>query len=239
MKIPIPVACSNCGCDFSALGYGKERFPPAKCPDCGQLIHIIDPLTISIIADRLLYRSMYEVDEGDPTVSIIFSAMAVECALTEVFLKWKKLDHERATHHQATDHERGTWEEEYRKQTGGGFTRAADVVSKLLRDKKYDELLIDFLGRSNRDALTKSGFPPNDSKLKAAYIQQELFNKRNRIVHWGDMTYQKEDASRGLTAASNAIAVFKVMDRERYEAMEREFRAIRDAEAKRYKRGSR
>jgi hypothetical protein len=51
--------------------------------------------------------------------------------------------------------------------------------------------------------------------------------------------YLKEDASRGLTAASNAIAVFKVMDRERYEAMEREFRAIRDAEAKRYKRGSR
>jgi hypothetical protein len=232
MKFPIPVACSNCGCDFSALGYGKERFPPAKCPKCGELIHIIDPLTISVIADRLLYRSMYEVVEGDPTVSLICSAMAVECALTEVFLKWKKLDHERATHRQTTDAEREAWEEEYRKQTGGGFTKASDVVSRLLSGNKYDDFVTDFLRRSDRTALIKAGFPPVESELTATYVQQELFIKRNRIAHWGEMTYRQEDASRGLTAAYNAIAVLKVMDRERYEAMEREFRAILDAEAK-------
>ena len=58
MKIPLPIKCSKCGCNFSALGYGELTFPPSICPDCGETIHILDPLTPSIAASRLLYRPM-------------------------------------------------------------------------------------------------------------------------------------------------------------------------------------
>jgi hypothetical protein len=85
MKFTVPISCSGCGCDFKALGYGESKFPPAACPKCGETIHILDPLTVSIVAEQLLYRSQFELENGDFTMPIIFSEMAVKTALTRVW----------------------------------------------------------------------------------------------------------------------------------------------------------
>jgi rRNA maturation protein Nop10 len=69
-------------------------FPPATCPNCGQTIHIIEPLTFSIVAARLLYRGDAELRYGDFTMPIICGAMAIDSALTSLFLKWKRLENE-------------------------------------------------------------------------------------------------------------------------------------------------
>ena len=92
MKIAVPVICSACGTEFSAFGVGEQRIPPATCPKCGAQIHLLDPLSVSVIADRLLYRSKHELDEGDYTLSIICSAIAVETAFTQAFINGRALN---------------------------------------------------------------------------------------------------------------------------------------------------
>jgi hypothetical protein len=188
-------------------------------------IHIIDPLSISVVADRLLYRSKGEISNGDFTLSIICSAMAVESALTNVFQKWKGLEIFKSNGRWATGNERDGFEIEYRRQTSpGGFEKSANYVSKFLCGKIFDDFVTDFLQRSNEATLIKAGFPQHESQLKTSYVHQELFLRRNRIMHWGKVDYQKEAAALAFSAACSAFAVLKVMDREKNDAAERAWR---------------
>jgi hypothetical protein len=140
MKFTVPVSCSTCGCDFRTLGYGHLTFPPATCT-CGATIHVFDPLTISIVGERLLYRSQAELDSGDFTMPIICGAMAVETALTRVYLKWREIEHGYGT---ATDADRETWEGDYRTGTRrGGFANSANFVSEYLMGKPFDSFVND------------------------------------------------------------------------------------------------
>jgi len=176
----------------------------------------LDPLSISVIAERLLHRSQYEISEGDYTLSIICSAMAVESALTQVFLRWKGLDNQKLTRRLASDDEKDSWLQEYRKQTSpGGFEKSVDFVSKFLCGTQFDDFVDAFLQRSNEVALIKAGFPQDKSQLKVSHIQKELFVRRNQIMHLGKLDYQLEDASNALTSALSVFAVLKVMDREK------------------------
>jgi hypothetical protein len=218
MKIPIPVVCPYCGCDFSSLGYGEKRIPPAHCPACGKTILILDPLSISVVADRLLFRSRSEVDSGDPTVSIICSAVAVEAALTQVFVKWKKMDHWVV---KPTAAQQNRWENEYRngtrqdKSKRSGFEKSADLVSHYLTGKMFDDFVGAFVKKNGTAALIGSGSPRQESELKASHVHKKLFHKRNRIMHWGEVNFEKDDALNAFTAACDAISILKLMDQER------------------------
>ncbi len=175
MKFSIPFACSSCGCDFSAFGYGEEQFPPAKCPKCGATIHIIDRLSISIVADRLLYRSGTELNAGDPTISIICSAIAIESALTSVFIKWKKIDHE-LNGGTTTDVELDLWTQEYRDRTKqGGFPKPANFVAKFLTNKTFKDFVADFIERNDEVALINAW-------LSSTGIRPRCFPHPDRIV---------------------------------------------------------
>src|ERR1700683_4260049 len=122
MKFAVPVSCSDCGCDFKARGYGGLTFSALTCPQCGNTIHLIDPLTISIVAERLLYRSEAELENGDFTMPIICSAMGIESALTRLFLKWEEVEHGfPAT--PASDADRAALETEYRNGVGKGVSQ--------------------------------------------------------------------------------------------------------------------
>jgi hypothetical protein len=224
MKFTVPVSCSACGCDFKTLGYGELTFPPATCPKCAQTIHIIDPLTISIVAERLLYRSQAELDNGDFTMPIICSAMAVETALTRAFLKWKEIEHgfpATAT----TDADCEAWEKEYRKGVGkGGFANSSNFVSKYLTGKSFDDFVVDLIQRSKPVTLTRAGLTVPETQMKTAYIHSELFNRRNRIMHWGNVKYERQDAQNALVAALTAFAVLKVMDKEKADDLDRKLR---------------
>jgi len=225
MKFTVPVSCSTCGCDFKTLGYVDLTFPPATCLKCGETIHLIDPLTISIVAERLLYRSKAEFEGGDFTMPIICSAMAIETALTRLFLKWREIDHGfPATPTSQAD--RVAWEKEYRKGIGrGGFANSANFVSKRLTGELFDDFVDDFAKRSKTVTLIKAGFPAvPKSYLTAAHIHKELFDKRNRIMHWGEVNYKKPDAQKALDAGLTAMAVLRVMDKERADALERKLR---------------
>ncbi|HKN74249.1 MAG TPA: hypothetical protein VJW94_03650 [Candidatus Acidoferrum sp.] len=211
MKFPIPVVCPYCGREFSSIGYGKKRISAAHCPGCGKTIPILAPLSISVVADRLLFRSRAEVDGGDPTVSIVCSAVAVEAALTHIFIKWKKIDNKVLREPNATQREE--WEKEYRTgakkvRKPSGFEKSANFVSKYLTGKDFDACV-------NAYAKNKAA-----SELRASHINESLFRKRNRIMHWGKVNYKRDDALSAFAAARDTISILKVMDRKRSEAME-------------------
>jgi len=225
MKFTVPVACSGCGCDFKTLGYGELTFPPATCPKCGQTIHIIDPLAISIVSERLLYRSKAELESGDFTMPIICGAMAIESALTRLFLKWREIEHGfPAT--RTTDADRKGWEAEYRKGVGrGGFANSANFVSKYFTGKSFDAFVEDFTKRSKAATRVKAGFPAvPKGQLTAAYIHKELFDKRNRIMHWGAVSFGKQEAEQAFGAALTAMAVLREIDKEKADELDRKLR---------------
>jgi hypothetical protein len=223
MKITIPVSCS-CGNVFCANGYAGKKFPLVICPKCNTPIYIIDHLSISVAADRLLYRSKTEMEGGDFTLSIICSAIAVECTLTQVFLKWKAIENGRITMQSATAAERDAWEKEYRKNSK--FIDSANFVSNALVGKKFDDFVANYI-TTNKDhpgILIKAGLPKMVSQTKLKYFQKEIFDRRNRIMHWGKVDYQQSDAAPCLSAAIGIINILKLMDRLRCEKMELDWR---------------
>jgi hypothetical protein len=221
MKITIPVACSSCGYEFPVAGYGEKKFPLSRCPKCNAAINIFDPLSISVFAERLLHRSKREMEGGDYTLSIICSAMAVECFLTQAFLKWKEIESYKSTGHLTTEDERDAWEQEYRKKSGnGGFLKSADFVSEFLSGIKFDDFATtDFRAKAIMVGLSGAvGLSPKE------YFQQGLFKKRNRILHWGEVNYQQTDAALCWGAAVGVIGILKVMDADKCQKMERYWR---------------
>jgi hypothetical protein len=224
MKFTVPVICPSCTNRFAASGVREERIPAAACPNCGDVIHIIDPLSLSIVAERLLYRSHNELTAGDYTFSIISSAIAVEAAFTQAFMKWKSIDYLQTTGNQPTDEVTQAWEEEYRRETRGSFQTSAKFLAKFLSGKTFDKFASDFLACNTPAAIIKAAFPANKDHLNSDYIYKELFLRRNMIMHRGKVDYLEADASVALEAARTAFAILKAMDKEKYEAMERAWR---------------
>jgi hypothetical protein len=159
-------------------------------------------------------------------MTIICSAMAVETALTRVFLKWREIKHgfpATAT----TEADRKTWGKEYRKGVGkGGFANSANFVSNYLTGKSFDDFVDDSLKRSKTVTRIKAGLTGAETHMKTAHISSELFNRRNRIMHWGNVKYQKDDAQKAFVAALNSLAVLKVMDKKKADVFDRELRAM-------------
>jgi hypothetical protein len=222
MLFPLRVPCSACGSTSTVTTNATQQYPQHTCPQCGASISIMDPLTISLIADRLLIRVESEIEKADFTVAIILSAMAVETAVTQVFIKWKGIEYYGKTGSLTpTEDEQDAWENEYRRETMkpqkglSSFEKEADFVSLFLVGKKYDDFVSEKAAGTTQDA----------SLLSAKLIHNDLFNKRNRVMHWGEVTYGREDASTALAAAERAIRTLKMMDEEKWKAEEKERRA--------------
>lgn len=209
MRVPIPVVCPNCNCDFSVPARADGPFPAALCPECGNTTQFIDHLSISIVADRLLLRSSGEIAD-DPTLAIICSAIAVECAMTQVFIKWKRIDNE--VHGEPTTQQREAWEAEYRKAGRkdkglSGFENTLNHVTTFLIRQSFHEFVAARVKSINKQA------------FEASYIHRELFRRRNRIVHWGKVDYTPENALSAFNAACSLISILKLMDSRRSAAL--------------------
>lgn len=232
MKFIVPVTCTSCGNHFASSSFGEQDFPPAECPQCHAHIILIPRLSISLVSDLLIHRSQREIDDSDFTVSIVCSAMAVETALTQVFLKWKDIEQLGVKGRFATDDEKEDWEEEYRKGVGrGGFVRSANFVSEFLIGKKYDSFIADFAETSSKALWIAAGLPSSVDDAKGDRIHKSLFVKRNRVMHWGEVGYGKDDAVAALQAAATAVCALKVLDRQRFKTMENEHQTQREEAA--------
>ncbi len=77
MKFTHEFLCS-CGRTFQVSAYGDDPWPDVVCTQCGSMVSLINPLNVSVTAERLLNRSKAELDGGDYTLSILLGTIAVE-----------------------------------------------------------------------------------------------------------------------------------------------------------------
>src|ERR1022692_2512680 len=121
---------------------------------------------------------------------IICGAIAIEAALTQLFMKWKEVEHGfPATSVRESD--RAKWAKEYRKGIDrGGFSGEANFVSRYLTTKTFDAFVSGCFKSKTNAERNKSGINVPESQLNSAHIHGALFDKRNRIMHWGKADYE-------------------------------------------------
>jgi hypothetical protein len=126
MKFSFPVTC-GCGETFPVNVTGTQFPDSALCPKCHSTIWLVEPLG-NIVGMAILARAATELKNGDWTLAIVLGAMAVECELVYLFMKWKRIDL------MSTEMLNDADEEEWEKQWHDVRTIAArlDKVSGLL-----------------------------------------------------------------------------------------------------------
>jgi hypothetical protein len=82
-------ATCECGGELIFLATGEAEFGQAECSLCKNAALLLGPLSVSVTAERLLYRSIAELENGDFSLSIVIATIAVESYLTRLFLKFK------------------------------------------------------------------------------------------------------------------------------------------------------
>jgi hypothetical protein len=204
----MPCACGHIH-SFSA--YGDNCWTAAVCPKCGSAAGLIDPLSVSVTAERLLYRSKAELEGGDYSLSIVIATMAVESFLTRLFLKLKGIDSYATTFNPPIPTQQEAWEHEYPR---GGFIAPADFVSKKITGLTFDG----FVAQNNLATNIMAGLPDSGNLSARKYFQDELFRRRNRIAHWGYVNSTKAEAQLCHTLAVAIVSILREMDKSKYGA---------------------
>lgn len=212
MKFTQEKSC-DCGGSFPFVTYGDGPWPTVVCPRCGAAAGQIDPLSVSVTAERLLYRSKAELEGGDYSVSIVIGTMAVESFLTRLFFKVKGMDSYATTFTWPTEAQEKAWEVEYPRK--GGFTGPADFVSKATTGMTFDE----FVAKNAVARKIMAGFPDTANLSAKQYFQSALFHPRNRIAHWGYVNTSQAEAERCHTLAVAIVSILREMDRLKYSAL--------------------
>ncbi|MBC8402238.1 MAG: hypothetical protein H8E14_12185 [Candidatus Marinimicrobia bacterium] len=196
---------------FKCETCGKQNNKPVKLSDsqydwvcdCGTPNVEIFGSTITT-GFKLILRSQYELNEiRDYNLSIVFSAMAVDCELSRLFIKWEKIKSLR----------------DYKLPDGEkieSLLRQYPRISKKLKkvcDILYTEGIQDFFYRNPDIEISLAKLIENFSP-KSFYkdIEKNLFWIRNRIVHLGDSSFKHEDAAQCHNIANILLGILNRMD---------------------------
>lgn len=212
MKFSQEIPCA-CGHTLLFSIYGDAPWPDLVCRECGSPAVLMDPLSVNVTAERLLYRSNAERAGGDYSLSIVIGTIAVESFLTRLFFKLKGMDNYAATFKLPTPAQEEAWELDYPRS--GGFIVPADFVSKAMTRHTFDK----FVAQNNVAARIMTGFPDVVNLSAARYFQNELFRRRNRIVHWGYVNSTKAEAQLCHDLAVAIVSILREMDRSKYAAL--------------------
>jgi hypothetical protein len=205
MKIPVERPCV-CGGTYVFSTYGDDDFGEATCSQCGSAASLIDPLSVSVTGERLLYRSRADIESGDYSLSIVVGVMAVESFLTRLFLKLKGMESFAVTYELPTSAQEAQWEEEFPKS--GGFPSPAGFVSQKLVGTTFDN----FVATNQRASAIFSNLPSSSGVSPTEYFQDHLFQRRNRIAHWGYVNTSKSEAELCHTVTVAVVSILREID---------------------------
>src|SRR5690349_1440511 len=90
VKFSFPVTC-GCGGTFPVNVSGAQFPKDAHCPKCQASIWLMEPLG-NVVGMAILGRAAAELQNGDWTLVIVLCAMAVECDMAYLFMKWKGIE---------------------------------------------------------------------------------------------------------------------------------------------------
>jgi hypothetical protein len=213
MKFSFPVTC-GCGETFSVNVTGTQFPTDARCPKCHSNIWLVEPLG-NVVGMAILGRAATELKNEDWTLAIVLGAMAVECDLVYLFMKWNRIDLMSVT--TPTDADEEDWERQWRDEVRFVAARL-DKVSGLLVGQPFDSFLSQNTGLLQA---VQARYP--SSKIATSpknFFIKELFHRRNRIVHFGKVDFQQSDGEMCLTLATTLSQILAAMDVKRRLALE-------------------
>jgi hypothetical protein len=196
MKFTYDTAC-ECGGKIVFSATGEEKVGLGECSSCKKTTYLIDPLSVSVTAERLL----------DYSLSIVIATIAVESYLTRLFLKLKGMENYATTFELPNEFMEAQWEKEYPRS--GGFLKPSDFVAKQFTGLTFDQFV---MSNNIVTAHAFSGLPNPNKILPSRYFQDELFNRRNRIAHWGYVNSTQQEAEHSHQIAVAIITILREMD---------------------------
>ena len=215
MKSSFPVVCL-CGETFNVDVIGTQIPKSVSCPKCGASIGLVEPLG-NVVGMMILGRAEKELKNSDWTLSIVLAAMALECDMAFLYMKWNKID--LMEERMPTGADEVGWEHEWRQQAS--INNRLNTVSKLLTGKSFNSFVsqtMELLSLVNSLQLSA----PDNSPMKL--FVEGLFHKRNRIVHYGVIDFKDSEANVCFKLATTLSYILKYMDKTRYAALEVQLR---------------
>jgi hypothetical protein len=214
MKSSFSIRC-NCGKEMGFAAIGTQLFKGTDCPECHARIEIIDN---GIVSGRVFNRSWSELQSEDFTLAIILGAMAMECELARLYVKWKNIESvEPGTF--ATKEQEDSWEKELRRASK--IVERLDLVSRFLTGDDFD---IFFSNRADLMKALHARHPESVGKPSPKkFFEENLFHKRNRIVHLGKIDYTQGEAEACHRSAATLLQALGEMDLVRFKKLEASF----------------
>jgi hypothetical protein len=155
-----------------------------------------------------MHRAQQELENKDVTLAVILSAAAVEGQMAYLFFKWKKVD---------------SFVFKIEKQWENVWTEMRSIANRL---NKLSEFLTGISFDSfaqKKKALLQSALDAGHYDSATSFrdfFQEQFFERRNKIVHYGEIDFQQSDGNLSLTLASSLISLLNAMDQQRIAQMD-------------------
>lgn len=204
VKVPFHIRCMECG-ETTTVEVNLDDHAIDGTAACGHYNHGLLDVSFTV-GTRLLARARHEFAERDDySMAIVFSAMAVDCALSRAYFKHAKI----AGYQRMEEIPDADIEAEVRK-LGGIRSKIEAVFATLGEDG-----LRGFFGRHQEIAeIVRTNFPSLSCEVYAQDVERELFWRRNRIVHFGEARLDRDVAIRCLNIATLTVEMIDVLDRD-------------------------
>jgi hypothetical protein len=220
MKTPITIPCQTCGKPINLEVLGTQLPGRADCSVCGTSIYLVDPLG-NVPTMLIMERAKWELSAKDITMAVLLSAMAVEAQMSWLFFKWRAVDDGLLPHEQ-TEGDKEKWEGEWIEMRT--ISKRSDELSRLLTGTDFDKFAQRHMGWLKPDL---KDFDPATSVK--AFFQDHFFEKRNQIVHYGNIDFEEEDGNSCFSLASASLRLLQAMDKERIKKMDDDHRRDRES----------
>jgi hypothetical protein len=87
-----------------------------------------------------------------------------------------------------------------------------DELSRLLTSKPFDGFAC-----LNKELLKSAVTGYNPGTSIKDFLQEQFFERRNDIVHYGKVDFQEADGKQSLSLATSLLSLFHAMDAKRYD----------------------
>lgn len=203
MKIPLGFYCIECKRDNSVPIDLADTSFDFTCVQCGYRNY--GPFDLQFtLGDRLRRRAVHELRVNrDPSLSIVFSAMALDCEVSRLHHKWERIDALLSL----TDVAQDVLDERLRRFPN--IAAKIEGVAKLLHGAGIEDFVA---GDAELCTALDNGFRTIRRGSLATDFQQQLFWPRNRILHAGYSGYKDAEAVACLNSAVLGLWMFEKMD---------------------------
>jgi len=209
------LTCPSCKKRLIVQAEGSKPYPNPHC-ECGATIYLLQ--SDMRVSRRVFCRAEVELSDEDFSLAIILSAMAVECELAFLFSKWKQLEG-RLLSHEVTQAHTNLWEQEFRKLKG--VSGKLDAATQLMTGETFDAFL---QRRADLASRLQKNHANIGNRSASKFFVEELFRKRNKILHSGNTEFGKHEAEACVKMATTLLRIIAEIDKERYTRFDEELK---------------